>query len=84
MVNLPMLFSKYIKIRKKLDFIGMVTLPGKSVYRKYVKNIGNSRRTNGCATWKYGKIDEKILDRLYKNTSAIMENVDIDNKALVC
>ena len=79
-----MLFSKYIRIWKKLGFIGMVTLPGKSLHRKYVKNIGNTRWTIGCAAQKYGKIDEKILDRLYKNISAIMENVDIDNKALVC
>ncbi len=79
-----MLFSKYIKIWEKLDFISMVTLPEKSVHKKCVKNSGNPRRTIGCAEKKYGKIDEKILGRLYKNKGAIIESVDIDNKAMVC
>jgi hypothetical protein len=62
----------------------MVTFSVKNMHIKYVKNTGNTRWTNGCATKKYGKIDEKILGRLYKKKGIIMESVDIDNKALLC
>lgn len=79
-----MFFCNYKKKMKNIYFIGMVTFSVKNMHIKYVKNTGNTRWTNGCATKKYGKIDEKILGRLYKKRCIIMESVDIDNKALLC